>query len=158
MRGQIPASQAKEVIHVSKTIVLALDGTEGSRGPVRYATDLARERDARIVVVHVKELIGGRGAGPLHADEDDRAGDVRRQVADLKASGFAVELQRCSTMRGPAHAIADVARNSGAEMIVVGGTTHGAFTGALTGSTPQALLHTAPCPVLVAPATEAVAA
>ena len=65
---------------MTKTIVLALDGTEGSRGPVRYATDLARERDARIVVVHVKELIGGRGAGPLHADEDDRARDVSRQV------------------------------------------------------------------------------
>ena len=143
---------------MSKTIVLALDGTEGSRGPVRYATDLARERDARIVVVHVKELIGGRGAGPLHADEDDRAKDVSRQVADLRAAGFAAEFQRCSTMRGPASAIADVARKSDAEMIVVGGTTHGAFTGALAGSTPQALLHTAPCPVLVAPAAEAVAA
>lgn len=87
----------------------------------------------------------------------DRAKDVSRQVADLKASGFAVELQRCSTMRGPAHAIAGVARNSGAEMIVVGGTTHGAFAGALAGSTPQALLHAAPCPVLVAPAGEAIA-
>ncbi len=143
---------------MSKTIVLALDGTEGSRGPVRYATDLARERDAKIVVVHVKELIGGRGAGPLHADEGDRAADVRRQVAALRAAGFAAELQSCSTMRSPASAIADVATNSGAEMIVVGGTTHGAFVGALAGSTPQALLHTAPCPVLVAPATEAAAA
>ena len=142
---------------MSKTIVLALDGTERSRGPVRYATDLARERDARIVVVHVKELIGGRGAGPLHVDEDDRAADVRRQVADLRAAGFVAELQSCSTMRGPASAIADVAKNSGAEMIVVGGTTHGAFAGALAGSTPQALLHAAPCPVLVAPATDALA-
>ena len=143
---------------MSKTIVLALDGTEQSRGPVRYATDLARERDAEIVVAHVKELIGGRGAGPLHADEDDRAADVRKQVADLRAAGFTVEFQRCSTMRSPASAIADVARKSGAEMIVVGGTTHGVFIGALTGSTPQALLHSAPCPVLVAPVTEAVAA
>jgi nucleotide-binding universal stress UspA family protein len=143
---------------VTKTIVLALDGTEGSRGPVRYATEIARERDSRIVVVHVKELIGGRGAGPLHADEDDRVKDVSRQVADLRAAGFAAELQRCSTMRGPASAIADVARQADAEMIVVGGTTHGTLAGALAGSTPQALLHTAPCPVLVAPSAEAVAA
>lgn len=143
---------------MTKTIVLALDGTEGSRGPVRYATDLARERDARIVVVHVKELIGGRGAGPLHADEDDRARDVSRQVSDLRAAGFSADLQRCSTMRGAASAIADVARKAAAELIVVGGTTHGALAGALAGSTPQALLHTAPCPVLVAPAAEAVAA
>ena len=105
-----------------------------------------------------RQLIGGRGAGPLHADEDDRTEDVRRQVADLRAAGFTVEFQRCSTMRSPASAIAAVARKAAAEMIVVGGTTHGAFAGALAGSTPQALLHTAPCPVLVAPATEAVAA
>jgi nucleotide-binding universal stress UspA family protein len=142
---------------MSKTILLALDGTEQSRGPVRYATDLARERNARIVVVHVKELIGGRGAGPLHVDEDDRLADVKRQVADLRAAGFATELQRCSTMHGPASAIAAAARQSGAETIVVGGTSHGAFVGALAGSTPQALLHVAPCPVLVAPAVEAAA-
>ena len=143
---------------MTNTIVLALDGTEQARGPVRYATDLAREGNRKIVVAHVKELIGGRGAGPLHADEDDRAADVRRQVADLRAAGYAVELQLCSTLRSPASAIADVARTANAEIIVVGGTTHGALAGALAGSTPQALLHTAPCPVLVAPATEAVAA
>jgi nucleotide-binding universal stress UspA family protein len=140
---------------MSKTIVLALAGTEESRGPVRYATDLARERDARIVVVHVKELIGGRGAGPLHVDELDRLADVRRQVADLQAAGFATELQSCSSMRGPVAAIADAAKSSGAELIVVGATAHGAFVGALSGSTPQALLHVAPCPVLVAPAVKA---
>jgi nucleotide-binding universal stress UspA family protein len=140
---------------MSKTIVLALAGTEQSRGPVRYATDLARERDARIVVVHVKELVGGRGAGPLHVDEADRLAGVRRQVADLRAEGFAAELNSCSTMRGPAPAIAAAAKSAGAEMIVVGGTTHGALAGALAGSTPQALLHVAPCPVLVAPASTA---
>jgi nucleotide-binding universal stress UspA family protein len=139
---------------MSKTIVLALAGTENSRGPVRYASDLARERDAGIVVVHVKELIGGRAAGPLHVDEADRLANVRRRVADLRAEGFTTELLSSSSMRGPAAAIADAATRSGAEMIVVGGTSHGAFVGALAGSTPQRLLHTAPCPVLVAPAAK----
>jgi nucleotide-binding universal stress UspA family protein len=140
---------------MSKTIVLALAGTENSRGPVRYASDLARERNAGIVVVHVKELIGGRAAGPLHVDEADRSANVRRQVADLRAAGFTTELLSSTSMRGQASAIADAATRSGAEVIVVGGTTHGALAGALAGSTPQALLHVAPCPVLVAPAAKA---
>jgi nucleotide-binding universal stress UspA family protein len=140
---------------MSKTIVLALAGTEDSRGPVRYAADLARERNAGIVVVHVKELVGGRAAGPLHVDEADRLANVRRQVSDLRAAGFTTELLSSSSMRAPASAIADAATRSGAEMIVVGGTTHGALAGALAGSTPQALLHVAPCPVLVAPAAKA---
>lgn len=143
---------------MTKTIILALDGTEQSGGPVRYATEFARERNARIVVIHVKELIGGRAAGPLHVDEADRLANIRRQVADLRAAGFTIELLNSSSMRGPASVIAAAATRSGAEMIVVGGTSHGAFVGALAGSTPQQLLHTAPCPVLVAPATEAVAA
>ena len=140
---------------MSKTIVLALDGTEQSGGPVRYAADVARERNAAIVVVHVKELIGGRAAGPMHVDEGDRLANIRRQVADLRAEGLTAELHSFSSMRGPAAAIAGDARRSGAEMIVVGGTAHGAFVGALSGSTPQALLHVAPCPVLVAPAAKA---
>jgi nucleotide-binding universal stress UspA family protein len=140
---------------MSKTIVLALAGTEDSRGPVRYAADLARERNAAIVVVHVKELIGGRAAGPMHVDEADRVANIRRQVADLRAEGLITELHSSSSMRGPASAIADAAKSAGAEMIVVGGTAHGAFVGALSGSTPQALLHVAPCPVLVAPAAKA---
>jgi nucleotide-binding universal stress UspA family protein len=143
---------------MSKTIVLALAGTEHPGGPVRYAADLARERKTGIAVVHVKELIGGRAAGPLHVDEAHRLANVRRQVADLRAAGFTTELLSSSSMRAPASAIADAAKRSGAELIVVGGTSHGAFVGALAGSTPQRLLHAAPCPVLVAPATEAVAA
>ncbi|HEY3766178.1 MAG TPA: universal stress protein [Gaiellales bacterium] len=139
---------------MSNTIVLALDGTEQSPGPVRYAKEIAHDRDANVVVVHVKELIAGRAAGPLHTDEDVRIASVRSQVADLRAAGIAAELRTSSTLRNPATAIAAAARRAGADLIVVGGTTHGALTGALAGSTPQSLLHTSPCPVLVAPARE----
>lgn len=139
---------------MSNTIVLALDGIERSSGPVRYATELARERDARIVVVHVRELMGGRSAGRLHADEEHRTNEVRRQVADLRARGFETDLRVVSSLRRPAALILDAAKNASADMIVVGGTTHGAFVGALAGSTPMSLLHSSPCPVLVAPVRE----
>jgi nucleotide-binding universal stress UspA family protein len=149
------ARTEREVISVSNTIVLALDGAEGPSAPVRYATELAREREARIVVVHVRELTGGRGAGTLHADEDDRTAQVRRQVADLRSRGFEADLRITSSLRRPAALIVEAARSASAEMIVVGGTTHRALVGALAGSTPLQLLHSSPCPVLVAPAREA---
>ena len=74
-----------------KTILFALDGSEPSSGPARYATTLARDFACRVVVVHVNQL-----------------------------------------------------------SIVTGASEHGPVIGALTGDTPQALLHLAPCPVLVA--------
>ena len=136
------------------TIAVALDGTERSLAAARYGAALAHEHSGRIVVAHVRELIAGRGAGPLHVDENERAAAVRRTVADLRAQGIETELYVSSTFRSPATVIAAIARSSQADVIVVGGTTHGAHTGALTGSTPQALLHAAHCPVLVAPARE----
>jgi nucleotide-binding universal stress UspA family protein len=142
---------------LSNTIVLALDGTERSGAAKRHATQLAHERGARIVVVHVKELMGGRGAGALHADEGERISEVRRQVADLRARGFETDLRVVSSLRRPATLISDAAKVASADMIVVGGTTHGALMGALAGSTPMALLHDSPCPVLVAPARETAA-
>ena len=48
-----------------KAIILALDGTEPGSGPARYATKLAKDFDGRVVVVHVNQLIAGRGAGPV---------------------------------------------------------------------------------------------
>ncbi|HEY7257470.1 MAG TPA: universal stress protein [Gaiellales bacterium] len=133
-----------------KTIILALDGSEPSSGPARYATKLAQDFDGRVVVVHVNQLIAGRGAGPVHVDETDRQAHVRRQVAEMKAAGLEVEFVRAATVRTPARSIAETAKVVGADVIVTGATEHGPLIGALTGDTPQALLHMAPCPVLVA--------
>ena len=58
-----------------KTIVLAVDGSESSDRAVTFAGELARESGGRIVAVHIKELIAGRFAGPVHVDEDDAAGE-----------------------------------------------------------------------------------
>ena len=135
---------------MSKTIILALDGSEPSSGPARYATRLAKDFNGRVVVVHVNQLIAGRGAGPVRVDETDRQAHVRRQVAEMATAGVEVELVRTATVRNPARSIAETAKELGADVIVTGASEHGPVVGALTGDTPQALLHLARCPVLVA--------
>ena len=54
-----------------RTIVLALDGSEGSRRAAAVAAELAHRNSARLVIAHVAELVAGRGGGYAHLNEDE---------------------------------------------------------------------------------------
>lgn len=134
------------------TIVLAVDGSEPSDRAVEYAGRLAKESGSRIVAVHVKEIMAGRVAGPVHVDEDAILDKVREQIKQLNDDGIKAELQVTSSMTGgPAHIIADAAEKESADVIVTGTRGHTALAGVFLGSVAQRLLHLASCPVLVVP-------
>lgn len=135
-----------------KTIVLALDGSESSDRALAYAATLAKEQGSNVRVVHVVEIAVGRGGGPMPVNEDEIKAKVERQVKDLTDTGVTTELETHSVRTGgPAHVIADVAREVGADLIIAGTRGHTAFAGMLLGSVTQRLLHLAHCPVLVVP-------
>jgi nucleotide-binding universal stress UspA family protein len=134
------------------TIVLAVDGSRPSDNAVDYAGRLAKESGGRIVAVHVKEIMAGRAAGPVHVDEEELLQKVRGQIKQLNDDGIKTELQVTSTMTGgPAHVIADAAAKESADVIVTGTRGHTALAGVFLGSVAQRLLHLAGCPVLVVP-------
>jgi len=134
------------------TIVLAVDGSEPSDRAVEYAGRLAKESGSRIVAVHVKEIMAGRAAGPVHVNEDEILDKVREQIKQLNDDGIKAELQVTSSMTGgPAHIIADAAEKESADVIVTGTRGHTALAGVFLGSVAQRLLHLASCPVLVVP-------
>lgn len=135
-----------------KTIVLALDGSEGSRHAIPLAVELARRDNAKLVVVHVEEEIIGKGGGPILATEDEVQDEVRKKAQELSASGVETSVEMRSVMLGgPAHAIEDVAAEAGADLIVAGTRGHSPVAGLLLGSVTQRLLHIARRPVLAVP-------
>ena len=137
-----------------ETIVLAVDGSEPSDLAVDYARRLAKSGGGRIIAVHVKEIMAGRAAGPVHVDEDQILERIRAQVKELKDAGIDATLEVTSTMTGgPAHVIADTAEKQAADVIVTGTRGHTAIAGVLLGSVAQRLLHLAGCPVMVVPDT-----
>lgn len=100
--------------------------------------------------------LGGRDAGlSLHAEEEKTGTRLRDVVDELAAEGVEAVYKDVAE-KGPhtAHAIADVASDEGADVIVVGTRGHTALTGLLLGSVTMRLLHVAPCPVLSIPATK----
>ena len=135
-----------------KTIVLALDGSEGSRRALPIATELAKRDNAKIVLVHVDERIVGKGGGDVHADEASIQADVRKHAEELSGEGIETSVEMRDVMvGGPAHPIAEIAAEAGADLIVVGTRGHSGMSGILLGSVTQRLLHLAHQPVLVVP-------
>ena len=139
-----------------ETVIVALDGPESERA-LPAAQELATQFLARIVIVHVNQLVPGARGGrfPLHADEDQRTARLHEVVADLRAQGFDADLELSTTSLGqPATIIARAAERHRAGRIVIAGRNRGPVLGALTASVSQRLLRSAPCPVLiVTPAT-----
>ena len=136
------------------TIVLGLDGSAESDKALALVRDLAAQEQARVEAVHVRELmLAGRGGQQLvHADEKEIEAAVAEQVRTLTDAGIDAHLTVVSTMAGgPAHALAEHAKTSGADLIVVGTRGRSSITGLLLGSVTQRLLHIAPCPVLAVP-------
>jgi len=85
----------------------------------------------------------------LHANEAEVQGKVRKAAEDL--SGQGIEASVDVMVGGPAHRIADVANEAGADLIVVGTRGHSGVPGVLLGSVTQRLLHLAHQPVLAIP-------
>jgi nucleotide-binding universal stress UspA family protein len=135
-----------------KTIVLALDGSDGSRRAIPLAVELARRDDARIVIAHVEQDVAGKGGGPIAATEDEIQAEIRKQAEELSAQGIETSVEMRNLMLGgPAHAIAEIGEEANADLIVVGTRGHSSVAGVLLGSVTQRLLHTARCPVLAIP-------
>jgi nucleotide-binding universal stress UspA family protein len=138
------------------TLIVPIDGS-GSERALLAAEKLATQFDARLVLVHVQQLIVGRRGGRLsaHVNEAGRLARVRELVARLRADGFDAELETHRTsLEHPANIIADAAKRHDADAIVLATRGHTPVIGLLASSVAQRLLHIAPCPVVaVTPGT-----
>lgn len=137
-----------------KKILWATDGSEAADKALPYVKTLAKEGGASVDVVHVIEhLLGPRAGGdPLNVDEPEVRARLEQQVAELSSEGVQAELKVVEGhQRIAAHAIADAAKESGADVIVVGTRGHTAVGSLVLGSVTQRLLHIAPCAVLAVP-------
>jgi nucleotide-binding universal stress UspA family protein len=141
------------------TILHPTDFSDRSEHAFRVACALARDYDARLVVLHVDNLplalYGDALAMPRPDDYQDR---LREQLNDLRAPG--VEVEHRLNEGNPVTEILGAAEEVNADLVVMG--THGR-TGLgrlLMGSVAEQVLRQAPCPVLTvrAPFPELVAA
>lgn len=134
-----------------KTIVLGLDGSEGSARALPHAVGLATASEGKIVVAHVDERLVAKGDMPGPGEEEARQ-KVRSQVEQIKGEGVEATLEsRTLVLGGPGHAIAEIAEEANADLIVVGTRGHSTVPGLVLGSVAHRLIHVAHRPVLAVP-------
>jgi nucleotide-binding universal stress UspA family protein len=136
-----------------KTIVIATDGSEDSDRAFALARCMASDTGARLVIVHVTELVGGKGGQyPLAADDDQLKLRIESQVQQLRADGIRADaMMQTVQLGGPAHVIAEIADSVDADLIVVGTRGRSPVSEIVLGSVPIRLLHVAHRPLLVVP-------
>lgn len=136
-----------------RTIVWASDGSEHADRALRSAQALLAEDAATIIAVHIVHEDDHRASRPTaDAEPRDVVPSLRAVLSDLSQQGIDAALRVVEHVSlHPAQAIADIAREVGADVIVVGTRGLSPIGGVIVGSVTQRLLHLAPCPVLAVP-------
>jgi len=136
-----------------RRILVPVDFSDASRGVLEYALDVARDRGAEVLLVHVVGLpvapfdpAYGVAADPrmIHDLEAAAAEGLARLAAEFPG----VALRTRVLTGGPSREIVREAREWNADLVVVG--THGrtGLRHVFLGSVAENVVRLAPCPVL----------
>lgn len=135
-----------------KTIVLALDGSDGAKQAIPVAAELAEKEKAKIVIAHVTEYLAAKGGELPGVDEDQVRAEIDEEAKELRDRGIETKVELAEiTVGGPAHAIVDIADRNAGDLIVTGTRGHGSVAGLMLGSVAHRLLHIAKRPTLAVP-------
>jgi nucleotide-binding universal stress UspA family protein len=129
-------------------IVVGWDGSDRSRDALALARLLRKPGGATLVVacVYPYEPLA-TSVGARDPAEPGRE-DALAKLADAEVADYEHRILPSSSA---AHGLQNVARDEGAELIVVGSTHRGRLGRVVPGSVGERLLHGAPCAVAVAP-------
>ncbi len=134
-----------------KTILYATDFSEHSCLAFHVACDLARDADARVIVLHVEprpvSSVGGAQALPPLAEEFDRlSADAR--LRSFRSTGLGGRLEYELAYGDPAEEIIKSACKLDADIIVMGSHGRHGVKRMLLGSVAEKVLRSSPCSVL----------
>jgi universal stress protein A len=132
-----------------RKILFPTDFSHASDAALDWASSLARERGAALLIVHVEEPPAAYGGGEMYYGMPDPASeDLAKMLSQVLPTDPQVSHEHRLLTGDPATAIARLAEQENVELIVMG--THGrtGLLRLLMGSVAEAVVRRAPCPVL----------
>ena len=133
----------------AKKIIFPTDFSKSSDAGLEYATILARDTGARLLIVHVEEPPAAYGGGEMYYGvlEPDHS-ELWRMLREVKPTDSAVAYQHRMLLGDPAEQMVQLAEDEQAHLIVLG--THGrtGFKRLFMGSVAEAVVRQATCPLI----------
>jgi nucleotide-binding universal stress UspA family protein len=140
-------------------IVVGIDGSEASQAALRWAVNEARDRGAKLFVVHawtfvppatmaepgLMPLPAGDLAGELEIQRNAVATVLEESISSVDTTG--VDLETRLIEDAPGEAL--VRESKDADLLVVGSHGHSLIGGALLGSVSRHVEKHAPCEVMI---------
>ena len=134
-----------------KTIVLGYDDTEPSRRALERAGQLVQAFDSHLIVTSVSPILvgAGRSGGPV-----DSADPPEHHIEELAAARAYLDTQKIKAtlvvaVGEPADTIVQIAKDRGADLIVVGTREQHVMRRLFGQSVSDGISHHAPCDVLI---------
>jgi nucleotide-binding universal stress UspA family protein len=129
-------------------IVIGYDGSESADRALHRAAELL-DGEGDVVLVSAIHMLGGKGGGFDPIEKEDFERQLVKAKARLADAGIAATT--VEGMGDPARVIAEQAKQSGADLIVVGNSHKNILERLLFGSVSDGVAHRADCDVLVVP-------
>jgi nucleotide-binding universal stress UspA family protein len=139
---------------MSDEIVIGYDGSEGGKAALNVACGIAKRIGAKLVIAYAYEVSSFGGEVQDLGRELHERGDTLNSEAAALAAQQGVETETVVERGDKADALARVAADRNATMIVVGSRGESPLKGFLLGSVSHKLLHLSETPVLVVPLRE----
>ncbi len=132
----------------AKKILFPTDFSPASAAALGYASSLARDAGAKLLIVHVEEAPLAYGAGELYYEPVDvvRPG-LEQTLQRVRPTLPEVDCEHHLLLGGPAQELVGLAEREKVDLIVMG--THGrtGLSRLLMGSVAEEVVRRAPCPV-----------
>ena len=144
---------------MSQTIVVGYDGSDSAKAALAFATSLAKVQGGSIVVSHVLEWSPYSFLTPTELEERHkrRGEELGRAEAAILApaiqglAGTGLEVSTALKYGNIATTLGDIAKEQGADQIVIGRNGEPGLSSRVFGSTAISLAQAAPVPVTIVP-------
>jgi universal stress protein A len=135
---------------IARKILFPTDFSPASHGALHWATSLARDSEATLLIAHVEEPPMAYGGGELYYAGTDEVTqeELKKTLLQVVPTDHNVAYDHILLVGDPATAIVHAAEKEEADLIVMG--THGrsGLSRLLMGSVAETVIRKAKCPVL----------
>jgi nucleotide-binding universal stress UspA family protein len=147
-----------------ETIIVGVDGSDGSRAALGWAFAEAAQRKARVVALSVWQFpymaLGPSPIGGTIVPTDELQATSESSLAAILADvgvPDGVDVTQVAKEGSASQTLLGLAESEGASLLVIGARGHGGFAGLLLGSVATQCVNHATVPTVVVPAAAAAA-